>query len=54
VNRDMLMKQIDDVAQRLLDLDIIRPDCLEGDEVDDRGKLILDAVIQFVQKGSSL
>ena len=30
MNRDMLMEQIDDVAQRLLDLDIIRPDCLEG------------------------
>ena len=54
VNRDMLMKQIDDVAQCLLDLDIVRPDCLERDEVDYRGKFILDAVIQFVQKGSSL
>jgi hypothetical protein len=54
VNRDMLMKQIDDVAQCLLDLDIVRPDCLERDQVDYRGKFILDAVIQFVQKGSSL
>ena len=50
----MLMKQIDDVAQLFLGVDIVRPDGLESDEVDDRGELVLDAVIQFVQKGSSL
>ena len=50
----MLVKQIDDVAQLFLGVDIVRPDCLESDKVDDRGKLVLDAVIQLVQKGSSL
>jgi hypothetical protein len=53
MNLDMLMKQVDDIAQRFLDLDVISPDCFEGDEVDDRGELVLDAVIQLVQKGSS-
>jgi len=53
MNIDMLMKQVDDIAQRLLDLDVISPDCFESDKVDDRGELVLDAVIQLVQKGSS-
>ena len=50
----MLVKQIDDIAQLFLGIDVIRPDCLEGDEVDDRGKFVLDPMIQLVQKGSSL
>ena len=54
VDLDMLVKQIDDVAQLFLGLDVVRPDCLESDEIDDRGELVLDAVVQLVQKGSSL
>ena len=50
----MLVKQVDDIAQLFLGLDIVRPDGLERDKVDDRGELVLDAVIQLVQKGSSL
>ena len=50
----MLVKQIHDIAQFFLGVDIVRPDRLEGDEVDDRGELVLDAMIQLVQKGSSL
>jgi hypothetical protein len=41
VNRDMLMKQIDDVAQCLLDLDIVRPDCLERDEVTEASSFLM-------------
>ena len=54
VDLDMLVKQVDDIAQLFLGVDVVRPDGLEGDEVDDRGKLVLDAVVQLVQKGSSL
>jgi hypothetical protein len=54
MNLDMMMKQVDDIAQFLLDLDVVRPDYPEGDEVDDRGKLVLDAMIELVQEGSSL
>ena len=54
VDLDMLVKQIDDVAQLFLGLDVVRPDCLEGDKVDDGGELVLDAMVQLVQKGSSL
>ena len=50
----MLVKQVDDIAQLFLGLDIIRPDGFESDEVDDRGEFVLDAVIKLVQKGSSL
>ena len=50
----MLVKQVDDIAQLFLGVDVVRPDCLEGDKVDDRGKLVLDPMIQLVQKGSSL
>ena len=50
----MLVKQVDDIAQLFLGVDIVRPDRLESDEVDDRGELVLDAVIQLVQQGSSL
>jgi hypothetical protein len=50
----MLVKQVDDIAQLFLGLDTIRPDGFESDEVDDRGELVLDAVIQLVQKGSTL
>ena len=49
-----MMKQVDDIAQLFLGVDIVRPDGLEGDEIDDRGELVPDAVIQLVQKGSSL
>ena len=51
---DMLVKQLDDIAQLFLGVDVVGPDRLEGDEVDDRGELVPDAVIQLVQKGSSL
>jgi hypothetical protein len=54
VDLDMLVKQVDDIAQLFLGVDVVRPDCLKGDKVDDRGELALDAVIQLVQKGSSL
>ena len=50
----MLVKQVDDIAQLFLGLDIIRPDGFESDEVDDRGELVLDSVVQLVQQGSSL
>ena len=50
----MLVKQVDDIAQLFLGVDIVSPDGLESDKVDDRGELVLDAVIQLVQKGSSL
>ena len=50
----MLVKQVDDFAQLFLGLDIIRPDGFESDEVDDRGELVLDSVVQLVQQGSSL
>jgi hypothetical protein len=46
---DMLVKQVDNIAQLFLGVDVVRPDRLEGDEVDDRGKLVLDAMIQLVQ-----
>jgi hypothetical protein len=54
MNLDMLMKQVDDVAKLFLDLNIVRPDGLEGDKVDHRGELILDPTVQLVQQGSSL
>jgi hypothetical protein len=54
VDLDMLVKQVDDFAQLFLGVDVVRPDCLEGDEVDDRGELGPDPVIELVQKGSSL
>jgi len=54
VDLDMMVKQVDDIAKVFLFLDIVRPDRLERDKVDDRGELVLDAVIQLVQKGSSL
>jgi hypothetical protein len=54
VDLDMLVKQIDDVAQLFLDLDIVRPDCLEGDKIDDGAELVLDPMVQLVQQGSSL
>jgi len=54
VDLDMLAKQVDDIAQLFLGLDAVHPDRLEGDEVDDQGELVLDAVIELVQKGSSL
>ena len=50
----MLVKQVDDIAQLFLGVDVVSPDGLESDEVDDRGELVLDAVVQLVQKGSSL
>jgi hypothetical protein len=50
----MLVKQVDDLAQLFLRVDVVGPDGFESDEVDDRGELVLDAVIQLVQKGSSL
>jgi hypothetical protein len=53
VDLDMLVKQVDDIAQLFLGVGVVRPDRLDGDEVDDRGELVLDAVIQLVQQGSS-
>src|ERR1700757_2132289 len=50
----MLMEQVDDIAQLFLDIGVVRPDRLERDEIDDRGELVLDAVVQLVQQGSSL
>ena len=37
-----------------LGVDIVSPDGFVSHKVDDRGELVLDAVIQLVQKGSSL
>jgi hypothetical protein len=54
VDLDMLMEQVDDIAQFFLGVGVVRPDRLERDEVDDRGELVLDAVVQLVQQGSSL
>jgi hypothetical protein len=54
VDLDMLVKQVDDITQFFLGVGVVRPNRLEGDEVDDRGELVLDAVIQLVQQGSSL
>jgi hypothetical protein len=51
---DMLVKQVDDVAQLFLGVNVVCPDRPEGDEVNDRGELVSDAMIQLVQKGSSL
>ena len=39
------VKQVDDVAQLFLGVDIVGPDGLESDKVDDRGELVLDAMI---------
>ena len=51
----MLVKQVDDLAQLFLGFDVVSPDGLESHKVDDRGKLVLDAVIKlFVQKGSAI
>jgi hypothetical protein len=50
----MLVEQVDDIAQLFLGVDVVSPDSLESHEVDDRGELVLDAVIQFVQEGSAL
>jgi hypothetical protein len=50
---DMLVKQVDDVAQLFLGVNVVCPDRPEGDEVNDRGELVPDAMIQLVQKGSS-
>jgi hypothetical protein len=54
VDLDMLVKQIDDIAQLFLGIDVVRPDCLEGDKIDDRGKLVLNPMVQLIQQGSSL
>ncbi len=35
----MLVEQVDDIAQLFLGVDIVGPDGLESDEVDDRGEL---------------
>jgi hypothetical protein len=45
VDFDMLVKQVDDIAQLFLGVNVVGPDGLESDKVDDRGKLVLDAVI---------
>ena len=45
VDLNMVVKQIDDIAQLLLCVGVVRPDRLERDEVDDRGELVLDAAI---------
>ena len=49
VDLDMLVKQIDDVAQLFLDLDVVCPDRLEGDKIDDGAELVLDPMVQLVQ-----
>ena len=54
VDFDMLVKQVDDIARLHFGIDVVDPDGLEGDKVDDRGKLVLDPMVQFVQQGSSL
>ena len=54
VDLDMLVKQLDDTGQLLLGVDVVRPDCFVGDKIDDRGKLVLDPMVQLVQQGSSL
>ena len=54
VDLDMLVKQVNEVAQLFLGVGVFRPDRLEGNEVDDRGELVLDSVVQLVQQGSSL
>jgi len=37
----MLVKQFDDIAQLFLDVDIVRPDSLESDKVDDEASSFL-------------
>jgi hypothetical protein len=54
VDLDMLVKQVDDVAQLFLYFKVVRKDGLERDDVDDRGKLVLDAMVQLVQQDSFL
>ena len=48
--RRITVEQVDDIAQPFLGVDIIRPDRFESDEVDDRGELVLDAMVQLVQQ----
>jgi hypothetical protein len=33
----MPMEQVDDITQFFLGVDVVRPDGLEGDKIDDRG-----------------
>jgi hypothetical protein len=54
VDLNMLVKQVDDIIQFFLGVGVVSPDCLEGDKIDDRGKLVLDPVVQLVQQDSSL
>ena len=48
----MLMEQVDDITQFFLGVDVVRPDCLEGDKIDDRGEFVLDPMVQLVQQSS--
>ena len=48
----MLVQQINDVAKLFLGVDIFGPDGLEGDKVDDRGEIVVDPMVQLIQKGS--
>jgi hypothetical protein len=50
----MLVKQIDDVAQLFLRIDVVCPDCFEGNKIDHRGKLVLDVMVKLGEQGSSL
>jgi hypothetical protein len=48
------MEQVDDITQFFLGVDVVRPDCLEGDKIDDRGEFVLDPMVQLVQQSSFL
>jgi hypothetical protein len=54
MNLGMLMQQLDDIAQRRLDLGVVGSHGRNRDKVDDRGELVIDPVIQLEQKRSLL
>jgi hypothetical protein len=44
------MEQLNDLAQRGLDLDVVCLHCRSSDAVDRRGELVVDSVVQLEQK----
>src|SRR3954447_16121439 len=48
------MKQVDHFNQLFLGFDVVSPDRLEGNKVDNGSELMVDPVVQLVQEGSSL
>jgi hypothetical protein len=50
VHVGVLVEQFNDIAQRGLDVAVVRPDRRDSDKVDRRGELVVDPVVLFAEK----